>query len=291
MPCGSGMTVAQLKVAVKKKQPNVAVSKLTKPALLAFYEGRKKSAPTIPKMTKAVKAKVTGYSKPKAKAPPIPAPLKAPALPPLSASMKASDAKKNRKPDALPAHLSMMIRKMATDSSAGSHAKVMEKFQAPDYIDDFKNTDKDTYFRKGKRMPHIGEENLDFIKATKLDPDAKTNAQYIKDVLPKLKTNPATKKQLANFITENGRIKEALKAENWVPHTSKDPGGKALKSLDKKLLSLLKAVKKIGNDWDVRQIHNFVYQSPEYQRLKKFKYQGSFHRGEDVHARGHTYMF
>jgi hypothetical protein len=116
MPCGSGMTVAQLRVAVKKKQPNVAVSKLTKPALLAFYEGRKKSAPTIPKMTKAVKAKGATLSKAK-KAPPIPAPLKAPPLPAPSARMKASDAKKNRKPDALPAHLTMMIRKMATDSS------------------------------------------------------------------------------------------------------------------------------------------------------------------------------
>lgn len=122
MPCGSGMTVAQLRIAVKAKQPNVAVSKLNKPALLAFYEGRKKNAPKIPKMTKAVKAKGATLSKAK-KAPPIPAPLKAPALPAPSASMKASDAKKNRKPDALPAHLTMMIRKMATDSSAQDNEK------------------------------------------------------------------------------------------------------------------------------------------------------------------------
>lgn len=99
MPCGSGLNVTQLRTAVKKKQPNVAVSKLNKTQLLAFYEGRKSKAPTIPKLPKAVRDKAKTYKATPAKAtpvkaPPIPAPLKAPPLPPLSKSMLISDANK-----------------------------------------------------------------------------------------------------------------------------------------------------------------------------------------------------
>jgi hypothetical protein len=40
--CGSRLTVPELKKEVKKLHPNMAVSKLTRPALLDLYEAKKK---------------------------------------------------------------------------------------------------------------------------------------------------------------------------------------------------------------------------------------------------------
>ena len=90
-PCGSRMTVAQLRVAVKAKQPNLAVSRLNKTDLLDFYEGKKKMNPVIPKsgpalvksLTAKSKAAMASGKKAPPKAPKIPAPLKAPPLPPM----------------------------------------------------------------------------------------------------------------------------------------------------------------------------------------------------------------
>ena len=88
-PCGSRMNVAQLRVAVKAKQPNLAVSRLNKTQLLDFYEGKKKMNPVIPKsgpalvksLTAKSKAAMASGKKAPPKAPKIPAPLKAPPSP------------------------------------------------------------------------------------------------------------------------------------------------------------------------------------------------------------------
>tara|TARA_R110002074_G_scaffold194563_1_gene360632 strand:+ start:35 stop:802 length:768 start_codon:yes stop_codon:yes gene_type:complete len=91
------MTVAQLRVAVKAKQPNLAVSRLNKNQLLDFYEGKKKMNPVIPKsgpalvksLTAKSKAAMASGKKAPPKAPKIPAPLKAPPVPPLPSYIKS----------------------------------------------------------------------------------------------------------------------------------------------------------------------------------------------------------
>lgn len=96
-PCGSRMTVAQLRVAVKAKQPNLAVSRLNKTELLDFYEGKKKMNPKIPKsgpaliknLTAKSKAAMASSKKAPPKAPKIPSPLKAPPVPKLPSYIKS----------------------------------------------------------------------------------------------------------------------------------------------------------------------------------------------------------
>lgn len=61
--CGSKMTVAQLKVAVKAKFPKLAVSKLNKPALLDYFEGRKRANPKFPKLAPAIVKKLDASKK------------------------------------------------------------------------------------------------------------------------------------------------------------------------------------------------------------------------------------
>ena len=127
-PCGSRMTVAQLRVAVKAKQPNLAVSRLNKTQLLDFYEGKKKMNPVIPKSGPALVKNLTAKSKSamasgkkaSPKAPKIPAPLKAPPLPPMppkKASTKMASAgggSAPKKAEQLPAHIIKNIREMGT---------------------------------------------------------------------------------------------------------------------------------------------------------------------------------
>ncbi len=127
-PCGSRMNVAQLRVAVKAKQPNLAVSRLNKTQLLDFYEGKKKMNPVIPKsgpalvksLTAKSKAAMASGKKAPPKAPKIPAPLKAPPLPPMppkKASTKMATAGGGtapKKPEQLPAHIMMNIRQMGS---------------------------------------------------------------------------------------------------------------------------------------------------------------------------------
>ena len=76
MPCGSKLNVKELRVAVKAKQPNLAVSKMNKPELLDFYEGRRSKAPAIPHIDAKKTEKYTRRSLKaiaKKAAPPIPA--------------------------------------------------------------------------------------------------------------------------------------------------------------------------------------------------------------------------
>jgi hypothetical protein len=61
--CGSKMTVAQLKVAVKEKFPKLAVSKLNKSALLDYFEGRKRPNPKFPKLAPAIVKKLDASKK------------------------------------------------------------------------------------------------------------------------------------------------------------------------------------------------------------------------------------
>lgn len=49
MPCGSRINVPELRKLVKMKQPNLAVSRMTRPLLLEYYEGKVKDSPVIPK--------------------------------------------------------------------------------------------------------------------------------------------------------------------------------------------------------------------------------------------------
>lgn len=75
MPCGSKLNVKELRVAVKAKQPNLAVSKMNKPELLDFYEGRRSKAPAIPPIDAKKTEKYTRRSLKaiaKRAAPPIP---------------------------------------------------------------------------------------------------------------------------------------------------------------------------------------------------------------------------
>lgn len=61
--CGSKMTVAQLKVAVKAKFPKLAVSKLNKTTLLDYLEGRKRANPKFPKLSPAIVKKLDASKK------------------------------------------------------------------------------------------------------------------------------------------------------------------------------------------------------------------------------------
>ena len=127
--CGSKMTVAQLKVAVKAKFPKLAVSKLNKPALLDYLEGRKRANPKFPKLAPAIVKKLDASKKagfgntPKVAAlvKGVKAGISAKKVSTMIDSVKAGMAAKKATPapkkDNLPFHLMMNIRKMATDSS------------------------------------------------------------------------------------------------------------------------------------------------------------------------------
>ena len=110
--CGSKMTVAQLKVAVKAKFPKLAVSKLNKPALLDYLEGRKQANPKFPKLAPAIVKKLDASKKAGfGNTPKVAALLKG-----VKAGMAAKKATPVPKKENVPTGLMMKIRKDATDS-------------------------------------------------------------------------------------------------------------------------------------------------------------------------------
>ena len=146
--CGSKMTVAQLKVAVKAKFPKLAVSKLNKPALLDYFEGRKRANPKFPKLAPAIVKKLDASKKagfgntPKVAAlvKGVKAGISAKKVSTMIDSVKTGIAAKKATPvpkkatpvpkkDNLPFHLMMNIRKMATDSSKQDNEKPYIKLQ------------------------------------------------------------------------------------------------------------------------------------------------------------------
>ena len=146
--CGSKMTVAQLKVAVKAKFPKLAVSKLNKPALLDYFEGRKRANPKFPKLAPAIVKKLDASKKagfgntPKVAAlvKDVKAGISAKKVSTMIDSVKTGIAAKKATPvpkkatpvpkkDNLPFHLMMNIRKMATDSSKQDNEKPYIKLQ------------------------------------------------------------------------------------------------------------------------------------------------------------------
>lgn len=146
--CGSKMTVPQLKVAVKAKFPKLAVSKLNKPALLDYFEGRKRANPKFPKLAPAIVKKLDASKKagfgntPKVAAlvKGVKAGISAKKVSTMIDSVKTGIAAKKATPvpkkatpvpkkDNLPFHLMMNIRKMATDSSKQDNEKPYIKLQ------------------------------------------------------------------------------------------------------------------------------------------------------------------
>lgn len=146
--CGSKMTVPQLKVAVKAKFPKLAVSKLNKPALLDYFEGRKRANPKFPKLAPAIVKKLDASKKagfgntPKVAAlvKGVKAGISAKKVSTMIDSVKTGMAAKKATPvpkkatpvpkkDNLPFHLMMNIRKMATDSSKQDNEKPYIKLQ------------------------------------------------------------------------------------------------------------------------------------------------------------------
>ena len=146
--CGSKMTVPQLKVAVKAKFPKLAVSKLNKPALLDYFEGRKRANPKFPKLAPAIVKKLDASKKagfgntPKVAAlvKDVKAGISAKKVSTMIDSVKTGMAAKKATPvpkkatpvpkkDNLPFHLMMNIRKMATDSSKQDNEKPYIKLQ------------------------------------------------------------------------------------------------------------------------------------------------------------------
>mgnify|MGYP003675882187 CR=1 FL=1 len=110
--CGSKMTVAQLKVAVKAKFPKLAVSKLNKPALLDYLEGRKRANPKFAKLAPAIVKKLDASKKAGfGNTPKVAALLKG-----VKAGMAAKKATPVPKKENVPTGLMMKIRKDATDS-------------------------------------------------------------------------------------------------------------------------------------------------------------------------------
>ena len=232
MVCGSGMNVAQLRAAVKKKQPNLAVSRLNKPALLAFYEGRKKSNPVIPKSGPVLVKKLTAKANKSiaSKAPKIPPPLKAPKLPPMP-------PKKRTTPD-LPMDVIGMIRKMATDSSRNDqyqkenpHIKLQaimtayEKWFKKQHDKIFNDKSPNSFTGREKRLVAVVDKKKNYEKYTKqmIQEYITLHQMGCKLVKPIEKEHQKMTLELIAFENKNDKYLESWNtgAKNDIPHYKK----------------------------------------------------------------------